>query len=198
MKRARVILVPLLLLAGLPAAAQQDRTRSPIIDMHMHAHHVPLPLQPGSPPPCRPRPCVPEGEATATAEESLRETLEQMDHYNIVKGFLSSAELDIPWQVPDSADTLFVAGFLLFTFAGQICIFSAFHFGEASLVSPFVYTQIVGATFFGYVFFDEFPDLLSWLGTAIIIASGIYIVVRETRRQSVASPRDDQRSNIRS
>lgn len=109
MKRVRVILVPLLLLAGLPVAAQQDRTRSPIIDMHMHAHHVPLPLQPGSPPPCRPRPCVPDGEATATAEESLRKTLEQMDRYNIVKGFLSSAELDLVYEWVEAAPNRFIA-----------------------------------------------------------------------------------------
>jgi uncharacterized protein len=109
MKRVRVVLVPLLLLAGLPAAAQQDRTRAPVIDMHMHAHHVPLPLQPGSPPPCRPRPCVPEGEATATAAESLSKTLEQMDRYNIAKGFLSSAELDLVYDWVEAAPGRFIA-----------------------------------------------------------------------------------------
>ncbi len=109
MTKVRVILVSLLLLAGMPAAAQQDRARSPVIDMHMHAHHVPLPVQPGSPPPCRPRPCVPEGEATATAEESLRKTLEQMDRYNIVKGFLSGSELDLVYEWGEAAPDRFIA-----------------------------------------------------------------------------------------
>ena len=109
MTSVRVLLAPLLLLAGLPAAAQPDRSRAPIIDMHLHAHHVPLPLQPGSPPPCRPRPCEPAGEATATAEESLRKTLEQMDRYNIVKGFLSSAELDVVYEWVAAAPDRFIA-----------------------------------------------------------------------------------------
>ncbi len=109
MRRVLLFLAPLLFLYDLSASAQQDRTATPIIDMHMHAHHVPLPLQPGSPPPCRPRPCVPVGEATATSEESLRKTLEQMDRYNIVKGFLSSAELDLVYDWTEAAPDRFIA-----------------------------------------------------------------------------------------
>ena len=66
-----------------------------MIDMHMHAHHIPLDRPAGAPPPCLPRPCQPEGAATATPEESLRKTLEAMDRHNIVLGFLSSADLGI-------------------------------------------------------------------------------------------------------
>ena len=109
MKTVMVFLVSLLLLTGLPAAARQDRTRSPVIDMHMHAHDVPLPLQPGAPPPCLPRPCVAEGRATATAEESLRKTLVAMDRYNIVKGFLSSTELDLVYEWVEAAPGRFIA-----------------------------------------------------------------------------------------
>lgn len=91
------------------AHAQAEKYTGPIIDMHMHAHHVPLPLQPGSPPPCRPKPCVPDGKATATAEESMRKTLEQMDRYNIVKGFLSSAVLDLVYEWVEAAPDRFIA-----------------------------------------------------------------------------------------
>jgi len=86
------------LLAGcvclpLRMADAQDRPR--IIDMHMHAHHVPFELPGGAPGPCRPSPCQPQGRATATADESFAKTIEAMDHYNIVKGFLSGADLDL-------------------------------------------------------------------------------------------------------
>ena len=92
------ILIPVVAIslatAALPSGlASQERP--PVIDMHMHAHHIPLDLPAGAPPPCLPRPCTPTGAATATSEESLRKTVEAMDRYNIVLGFLSSADLDI-------------------------------------------------------------------------------------------------------
>ena len=90
-KRPALHLFLLLLSPWVPLSAQE---RAPIIDMHMHAHHIPLPLPPGAPPPCRPSPCQPTGAATATPEQSLRETLEVMERHNIVLGFLSSADLE--------------------------------------------------------------------------------------------------------
>ena len=60
----------------------------------------------------------------------------------------------------------------------------ALHEGHLSLVRACREDcQFVGATIFGYVFFNEFPDLLSWLGIAIIVGSGIYIAAREAGRR---------------
>lgn len=69
--------------------------RPPIIDMHMHAHHAPADFPPGAPGPCRPSPCEPQGRATASAAESFEQTMAAMNRYNIVKGFLSGADLDL-------------------------------------------------------------------------------------------------------
>ncbi len=83
------------LLACLSCAALSAQERAPVIDMHMHAHHIPLDVPAGAPPPCRPSPCQPSGMATSTPEESLQKTLEMMERYNIVLGYLSSADLDM-------------------------------------------------------------------------------------------------------
>ncbi len=42
----------------------------------------------------------------------------------------------------------------------------------ASVVAPFVYTQLIAATFFGYVVFNNLPDSLSLLGLLILLCSG--------------------------
>lgn len=55
----------------------------------------------------------------------------------------------------------------------------AFSRAEASLLAPFQYLEIVGATVVGLVVFGDFPDVLTWLGTGIILASGIYVFHRE-------------------
>lgn len=82
--------IVLVVLAGLSHGTLSVQERAPVIDMHMHAHHIPLELPAGAPPPCLPHPCQPTGAATATSKETLRKTLEAMDRHNIVLGFLSA------------------------------------------------------------------------------------------------------------
>lgn len=86
------------------------------------------------------------------------------------------------WTPPRPEDVLIIVGFLCFALIGQACMFSAFHFSEASILSPYHYVQIVGATVFGYLFFGDFPDRVTLLGIAIIIASGIYIALSEANK----------------
>lgn len=62
----------------------------------------------------------------------------------------------------------------------------AFHRVEAGALAPFQYLEIVGATTLGYLVFGDFPDALTWLGTAVILASGLYVFYRE--RQAANSP----------
>lgn len=81
--------------------------RPPIIDMHMHTgmpHHVPE----GTPALCRPEPCQGEGGATAP-NELLQKTLDIMDRYNIVKGFLSGVDLQAVDQWKKVAPDRFIA-----------------------------------------------------------------------------------------
>ncbi|TVZ60196.1 hypothetical protein NA63_2746 [Flavobacteriaceae bacterium MAR_2010_105] len=70
-----------------------SQERLPIIDMHMHIG-APLDLPAGAPAPCLPQPCDRKGKATANSSENLKNTLEAMDKYNIVKGFLSDLDLE--------------------------------------------------------------------------------------------------------
>jgi len=55
---------------------------------------------------------------------------------------------------------------------------------SAAVVAPFQYLEIIGATFWGYVFFADFPDALTWLGIAIIVGSGIFVFYREQQTES--------------
>jgi drug/metabolite transporter (DMT)-like permease len=64
--------------------------------------------------------------------------------------------------------------------AGRIII-SAYRTGEAAIVAPMQYSQILWATGFGLLFFGETTDAYTAAGATIIIASGIYIVFRESR-----------------
>ena len=50
---------------------------------------------------------------------------------------------------------------------------------DAIVVAPTQYSQIVWATVFGVLLFDEFPEWQTFLGIAVIILSGAYILKRE-------------------
>ena len=58
--------------------------------------------------------------------------------------------------------------------------------GSPSMLAPFFYSQIFWATLIGWLGFATLPDRWTWLGTAIIIASGIYIWHRERFRRRLA------------
>ena len=81
--------------------------RPPIIDMHMHIG-APLDLPAGAPAPCLPQPCIRKGKATANSAENLKKTLEAMDRYNIVKGFLSDLNLDQLHEWAEAAPGRFI------------------------------------------------------------------------------------------
>ena len=64
--------------------------------------------------------------------------------------------------------------------AGRMII-AAYQAGEAAIIAPMQYSQIIWASIYGFVFFDETIDRNTAIGTGIIIASGLYIVLRESR-----------------
>ena len=64
-------------------------------------------------------------------------------------------------------------------FSAGLFLIAAYKNAEAALVAPMQYSQIIWAVMFGYAFFDESVDLITLLGAAVIIASGLYIVARE-------------------
>ncbi|MCB1337179.1 MAG: DMT family transporter [Maritimibacter sp.] len=66
-------------------------------------------------------------------------------------------------------------------FAGGLLLIAAYRNADAAIVAPMQYSQILWATGYGLVLFDERVDRTTVIGAGIIIASGLYIVLRETR-----------------
>ncbi len=65
-------------------------------------------------------------------------------------------------------------------------IVTAYSIGEAAIIAPMQYSQIVWAIVFGLLFFDESIDFYTAVGSGIVIASGLYIVFREARTTASA------------
>ena len=73
----------------------------------------------------------------------------------------------------------------LFGTAGHICLIRALTLGEASLVAPFIYTNLLFTTTWGFVLFGNLPDFWTIVGALIIVAAGIYVWARDRAVSSI-------------
>lgn len=62
---------------------------------------------------------------------------------------------------------------------GQYAITEAFRLGEASMIAPLEYTALVWGVLLDLSLWGVLPDSVTWLGAAIIVASGLYLLRRE-------------------
>jgi drug/metabolite transporter (DMT)-like permease len=105
--------------------------------------------------------------------------------YGGLVGMLGSSAL-VPffWSgpVPDWREGLILASTGVTSTLGHFLVNSAYRHSEASLLTPFVYLQVVSATLMGWIVFGQLPDALTFLGIAIICSSGAGIAYVEHRR----------------
>jgi drug/metabolite transporter (DMT)-like permease len=87
-----------------------------------------------------------------------------------------------PWQW----GLLVLAGAL--ATSGHYMLIVAHRYAPASLLSSFVYSQLVGVVILGYVVFGDVPDAYTLTGAAIVVSSGLYILHRERIRASRIAP----------
>lgn len=83
--------------------------------------------------------------------------------------------------MPDTAGLLLLVAAVVVGMIAYLAIVTATRHGNAGIISSFRYSRMVFALVIGYIVFAERPDLLTLLGVAIIITSGIYTLVREAR-----------------
>lgn len=82
---------------------------------------------------------------------------------------------------PDPAAAGFVVAAAAFGILGYATLTAAMRTGEISVVTPFRYTRLVFALILGFVVFGERPDAAMVAGSAVIVASGLYTLVRARR-----------------
>ncbi|CAN5209302.1 DMT family transporter [soil metagenome] len=69
---------------------------------------------------------------------------------------------------------------------GQLCLTGALRWAPVSVVLPMDYSSIIWATLLGWLVWGEWPMTTTWIGAALIVASGLYIAWREhVRARSV-------------
>jgi drug/metabolite transporter (DMT)-like permease len=70
---------------------------------------------------------------------------------------------------------------------GQLMVTEAIKLADMTVLMPFDFLKLVWAAFLGMIFFAEVPDLLTWIGGAIVFGSSLYIAWREAKVRKAAS-----------
>jgi drug/metabolite transporter (DMT)-like permease len=87
------------------------------------------------------------------------------------------------WEMPSGDVWMLLAVISALGVLAQFCIISSYSMASPSVVAPFEYTALIWAALLGYVLWGDVPGPTALVGTAIIVASGLYILHREARRR---------------
>ncbi len=86
------------------------------------------------------------------------------------------------WISLSNLQLFYLAASAVFLIGGHSLLVIAMNNGEMSVVSSFRYISIVIALVYGFVLWGDVPDPLTWLGISLILAAGLYTIVRERKR----------------
>ncbi|MGP8119601.1 MAG: DMT family transporter [Xanthobacteraceae bacterium] len=105
--------------------------------------------------------------------------------YSALSGLIMlSALLPSVFVMPTAAELGLGACIGVAATSGHWLVVLAYRYGDASVLAPLAYVQVVWAAVLGYGVFGNVPDGWTFAGAAVIISSGLYIAHRERLRRA--------------
>jgi drug/metabolite transporter (DMT)-like permease len=87
------------------------------------------------------------------------------------------------WEMPDTLLEWTVACLMgVLGATGHYMLAMAHRYAPSTVIAPFLYQQVFYMALFGYLVFGDVPGPAVWIGAVIVIASGLYLFWRESRR----------------
>jgi drug/metabolite transporter (DMT)-like permease len=108
-------------------------------------------------------------------------------YYTLLCSVIGTAFLPFQWVTPAPLDAVLLVVIGLIGGCGQLLITSAFRNAPAAVIAPFDYVSMLYVSLIGYAVWGDVPDRALLIGAVIVIASGLYILHRETRRAAPSS-----------
>lgn len=103
-------------------------------------------------------------------------------YFTMTTTVCAAVALPFFWTTPGSFDFLMLAAIGVLGGIAQLLRTQASKLADVAILVPFHYTALLWAMFFGYIIWNELPDLFTIIGAMIVAGSGLYIVFRETRQ----------------
>jgi drug/metabolite transporter (DMT)-like permease len=91
---------------------------------------------------------------------------------------LSAIPAWMAWTTPNVQQLLQLLLLGTAAASAQYVMTRAYASAPASKISHYAYSSVLYASFFGWLFWDEWMDLLAWLGAALVVLSGVILLRR--------------------
>ncbi len=115
-------------------------------------------------------------------------SLTSLLYTTLIGTVVASALVPSVWIMPSATDAVLMLAMGVIGGSGQYCLIRAFTLAEAGIVAPFSYVGLIFAVVFGYVFFAEVPDAMTFVGALVIVVSGLYVWHRERQQKPSEQP----------
>ncbi|MSP48074.1 MAG: DMT family transporter [Alphaproteobacteria bacterium] len=103
--------------------------------------------------------------------------------YTTIVGLVGASIMVVPfWGWPSWQAWALMAFAAAWNLIGLTVMIRAFRHAPASTLAPFSYSQMLWSTLLGWAVFGNIPDLFTYIGGGIIVASGVYVWHRERVR----------------
>jgi drug/metabolite transporter (DMT)-like permease len=99
--------------------------------------------------------------------------------------------LPLGWVTPTPADALWIVFNGASNAVGQYWWTRALHLAPASAVAPFYYLSLIWASVLGFAVWDEIPTISLIVGSAVVVASGLFLIWRESNARQAKPPANE-------
>lgn len=109
-------------------------------------------------------------------------TLTTIAYTAMTASVLLTLPLPYVWHAPEwGREIWMLAALAILAAAAEIFVIRALELAQTVVLAPIHYTLLIWGTMYGWFVFGQLPDGWTWFGSAIIVATGIYMVRREYR-----------------
>ncbi|MCF6316245.1 MAG: DMT family transporter [Marinosulfonomonas sp.] len=110
---------------------------------------------------------------------SVERTAAIVFYFSLTSLTLSLLSVPFGWVWPTGMEWALLVGAGVVGGLGQILLTSSYKYADASVLAPFTYVSMIWALLIGYFVFEEVPTVMMLAGAALVILSGVVIVLRE-------------------
>jgi drug/metabolite transporter (DMT)-like permease len=108
-------------------------------------------------------------------------------YHSLVTAVVGFIALPFVWVTPSGIEIVLFLLAGVFGTSAQFFLVRAFRYAPVAVLAPFDYGALLFAAVIGFLVWNEVPDINLWIGAAFVIASGLFILHRETRARARAN-----------